>query len=277
MPQIEELQSSYKPAAPGWSYVVDTGYDPSKVAINPTSRKRARNSTAGGNSAGDLTLRQQTAIQKHIALLDKDNHKDDQISIPKSQLDADRAKTRTVNARRVLTSGKNFAYYVEEEEALLAQKGPTVSSIAPNADSTTSKPSQRPSKTPLARRKLSQANVASSSENTPAPLTPQGAGPSAVSNVVHAHNPMLPPDTILEQRPPLTISETEIEALIAAPPLTYNAARSAPPPASTPRPRVFCEICGYWGRAKCMKCGARICGVECKTAHDETRCVNFYA
>ena len=39
MPHVEVLPNSAAAVAPGWTYVVDTGYDPSKVAINPKNRK----------------------------------------------------------------------------------------------------------------------------------------------------------------------------------------------------------------------------------------------
>lgn len=278
MPQIEELHSSSRAAAPGWSYVVDTGYDPSKVAINPTSSKRARTQINEGNSAGELSLRQQTAIQRHLNELDKDSYKDPQIVLPKSKLDA--SHKQTANVKRILGSGKDFAYYIAEEEALLSNKPPVAISQVTTGDTNTSKAATRPSKTPLARRKAPLVATQPSSESTPAPSTPLATA-SATSKSVAApppqRRPMLPPDTILEPRPPVFISDQELQTLLSAPALTYNAARSAPPPASAPPRRVFCEICGYWGRAKCMKCGARVCGIECRNTHDESRCLKFYA
>ena len=71
-------------------------------------------------------------------------------------------------------------------------------------------------------------------------------------------------------------SPEEIEALLAAPPLSYNAARAAPS-ASTAPPRQFCEICGYWGRVRCMKCGTRVCSLECQRQHDDSSCQKFWA
>ena len=305
MPQIEELHTSTKAAAPGWSYVVDTGYDPSKAAINPTNRKRLRTAAAETTSAGDLTLRQQTAIQRHLDELDKDNHKDVQIPIPKSKLDGSKSRKETTNVRRVLTSGKAFAYYIAEEEALLAQKGgadpTTTTTAAATAAAATGgmtetnkpKPAQRASKTPIARRKniimpTAAAPGPSSTESSPAPssssaamappLIPATRGKTATGLLPQQQTPVPCSDLLLDPVPAATISEAEIEALLSAPPLTYNAARSAPPPpGSAPPKRVFCEICGFWGRVRCMKCGARVCGLECRTAHDESRCLKFYA
>ncbi|KAF2148890.1 hypothetical protein K461DRAFT_297375 [Myriangium duriaei CBS 260.36] len=273
MVQIEELQSSAKAAAPGWSYVVDTGYDPSKVAINPTSRKRLR--TGQPESASDLTLRQQTAIQRHLAELDKDSHREVSIPTPKSIFN----KKQSVNVKRVLGSGKTFQHYLEEEEARIAQKGPGADPYD------TAQPrlvqAQRPSKTPIARRKSAITSAtASSAETTPAPTAekgPQTKSTAATPQVDVTPKPIFQPGTILAQPVAPTISEEEIEALLSAPMLTYNAARSAPPPPTTAKHRVFCEICGYWGRVKCIKCGARVCGIECKDTHDESRCLKFYA
>lgn len=268
MPQIEELQTSTKANAPGWSYIVDTGYDPSKVAINPSSRKRLR--TGQAESAGDLSLRQQTAINRYLAELDKDSHRDVQITVRKP-LDN---KKQTTNAKRILGSGKTFQHYLEEEEARLALKGgPDTAAVAPKPKE------QRASKTPLARRKSALVN-ASSAEGSPAPsvkkedsraATPKPTQPPGQAPAAH------PPGTILAAPPPVTISEEEIEELLSAPMLMYNAAKSAPPNMEGKKHRVFCEICGYWGRAKCMKCGARVCGIECRETHDESRCLKFYA
>ncbi|KAI5797864.1 hypothetical protein DFH27DRAFT_624728 [Peziza echinospora] len=56
-------------------------------------------------------------------------------------------------------------------------------------------------------------------------------------------------------------------------PLSHAAARADPP--ARP-PRVFCEICGYWGKYRCLRCGARYCALECKETHEETRCQRFW-
>ncbi|KAK8222068.1 hypothetical protein M8818_000237 [Zalaria obscura] len=273
MPHIEELPTSSKAAAPGWSYVVDTGYDPSKLAINPSNRKRVRIATSG-LSGTDLTLRQQTAIQRHLAELDKDNHKDVQIPVPKG---SDGGKKQTTNVKRILQSGKDFAYYVEEEEALLAQKGGASSSAVESAD--TPRAASKPAKTQASRRKSALAN--SSAASTPAPSTPaDSTGPSIplpanAKGPAGGQQPVAIKPSPLAPAPTQRITEEEIEALLSAPPLTYNAARSPAPPPFGPPQRVFCEICGYWGRAKCMKCGARICSVTCKDTHEESRCLKF--
>lgn len=291
MPHIEELPTTSRAAAPGYSYVVDNGYDPSKIAINPSNRKRVRITTGGGPSASDLSVRQQTAIQRHLEELDKDSHKAVHIPPPSRRTDAS-TKKQTTNVKRIMASGKDFAYYLEEEEAAIALKGGSVADLSAtavgSAAATTAeavpempKPPPRASKTPIARRK--SAILPSSDESSPAPsATARAMAPPPLPTPkeparASAPTPVTQPSSNLLLAPinPTSITEAEIESLLAAPPLPYSATRSAPPPASGPPKRLFCEMCGYWGRVKCMKCGARVCGFECQTAHDESRCVRF--
>jgi zinc finger HIT domain-containing protein 1 len=73
---------------------------------------------------------------------------------------------------------------------------------------------------------------------------------------------------LLQASIPSLPTAMELETLLSKPPLSYNAARAAPPPPHAPPQRRFCELCGYWGRVKCLKCGSRVCGLECKEKHD---------
>ena len=58
MPQIEVLPSAKQNLAPGWAYVPDTGYDPSRAPLNPSAprRLRASNSTSSGVAAGGIGI-----------------------------------------------------------------------------------------------------------------------------------------------------------------------------------------------------------------------------
>lgn len=86
MPHIEVLPNSTSVSAPGWAYVPDNGYDPSKVAIQPSgARKRAARTS--GIAGGDTTTRQQNAIVKRLIELDKENNRDVQIQISAKQKD----------------------------------------------------------------------------------------------------------------------------------------------------------------------------------------------
>ncbi|KAK4132464.1 hypothetical protein BT67DRAFT_425177 [Trichocladium antarcticum] len=78
--------------------------------------------------------------------------------------------------------------------------------------------------------------------------------------------------------PPLP-SDAELRALMTAAPLSYLEARAAWAGAGGDQARyparVFCAVCGYWGRVKCLKCGGRVCALECLEAHRE-ECAGRY-
>jgi len=94
-------------------------------------------------------------------------------------------------------------------------------------------------------------------------------------SVVLATLPDPPPhprddDVLLKSRIPSLPSQKEIEKLLAAPPLSYNEARGSWTEEDRRKPvRHFCEVCGYWGRVKCMRCGGRVCALECLNIHQE--------
>lgn len=112
------------------------------------------------------------------------------------------------------------------------------------------------------------------------PTTLRRASTVEVHSVGHevpesSHDP-LEDDPLLRTYVPTAPSEEVMRALVTATPLSYNAARATPSASEKPH-RSFCEICGYWGNIKCLKCGARVCGLECKGTHEEGRCLKFYA
>lgn len=83
MPIVEIVPNNATSAvAPGWTYVVDTGYDPSKVAFNPKDRKRVAARPGGPRGDTELSARQQTAIARRIADLSRDNDPKQVIGIP---------------------------------------------------------------------------------------------------------------------------------------------------------------------------------------------------
>lgn len=173
-------------------------------------------------------------------------------------------------------SQKTFANHLADEEAALsAHPQPPSTALTPRP------PPSKPTKTPTSRLKRS-----STSASTPTP-TPTDSGaqktlPSSATlpgNIPPPSTTTLSPDDtnpLLRSYIPSAPSEAILNALVAAPPLSYNMARARPSASGRPQ-RQFCEICGYWGRIKCMKCGARVCGLECKGTHDEGRCLRFYA
>ena len=277
-PYIEELPSTQSRQAPGFAWVAVAGPpdDPSKN-WGTTNRKRAR-ASAGGQTDSQreaLSARQQRETERKIKELNSDNSKDVQIPIPKKESGSGGSSRagKTPNTKKILASGKTFAHYLDDEEAEIARTGRR------DVDVDVQVPTQqRASKTPLARRK---AREGSSVGSSPAPSLPaqHSAAPSS-----RPHTPAEPQSSAEaidtdddEEAIPDLPSTAELEVLLSAPPLTYNQARSAPRPPTAPPPRTFCEVCGYFGRAKCMKCGAMTCSVMCKDTHDEQRCLKFYA
>ena len=175
-------------------------------------------------------------------------------------LDAVSKKT-TQNVRRILMSQKTFTNHLADEEAAVAQQHHGATSVA-----TSRTPAIKPTKSvPNLKRGTTSEDQSTSGPQTVA--ISAGAPPVAKDPLEN--------DPFLRTYVPSAPSKEVMDALLSAPPLSYNAARAAPPPAGKPR-RQFCEICGYWGTTKCMKCGARICSLECKGAHDDGRCLKYY-
>lgn len=299
MPHIEVIPiTSGAAPAPGWAYVPDTGYDPSKAAINPTGRKRTARQDVGGTH--DLSARQQTALHKRVTELDRDNQKEITLPAkPKEGGSTPREKAggkMTPAVRKILQSGRTFAHWLADEEALNAQRqagGPgghssaAQTAVASPAPSSTAGPSaaqsSRSKKILASRTKRSGSTAVPSSPATPsaqaAASATNTAAPSPTAQpAMSADLPDAPPveeDILLRPILPAAPSTQAIQALFAQPPLPYGAARIAPPDPEGPPRRQFCEICGYWGRIKCLKCAARVCGLECKRAHDETSCLRM--
>ena len=162
-------------------------------------------------------------------------------------------------------SQKTFANHLADEEASLALQQQHPSSAAPRP------PALKPSRsTPnIKHSSTSEVHSVDRGASQTSIVRPGGIPRSG------AKDP-LDDEPLLKSQVPSAPSEEVIEALLSGPPLSYNAARAAPPPPGKPQ-RQFCEICGYWGTIKCLKCGARVCGLECKGAHDDGRCLKFYA
>ncbi|KAI4137727.1 MAG: hypothetical protein L6R39_007133 [Caloplaca ligustica] len=267
MPGIEVLPNSTSISAPGWAYVPDNGYDPSKAAIQPTgARKRA--ARAAGIAGGDTATRQHNATLRHLAELDKDNYRDVQIPVPARFKEKAGSKNKTTpNVRRILASQKTFANHLADEEAALVTQD----------QQSASAPAWTPA--PSLGRKTSHGRRASTAASEPPstevaqPRTSQPHTKAEVSEDTAAEDPGAR-DPLLKSYTPEKPSQAVMEALLAGPPLPYNAARSA---ASIGKPqRHFCEICGYWGTIKCLRCGARVCGLKCKNTHDDGKCLKYY-
>ena len=254
MDLIEEVANSASVSAPGWAYVPDTGFDPSKAPFQPSARKRNTRIQHGG---GDTTARQSNAILKRLAALDRDNFKDAHIPIPSRQKEGGgRSKGKTPATRKILLAQKTFTNYLADEEALMQQEP---QSIAP-------KPKNISRRRSSSRVKAETSMTASESIQAPADQVPGaflGTGFGSADDF-----------RLLQSVVPSAPSEALLEALVTAPPLSFNAARGQPLTPARPQ-RHFCELCGYWGTIKCLQCGARVCGLACKQTHDEDRCQRY--
>lgn len=260
MPRVEEVPitgaSSFR-VTPGWALVPDATYiDPSKAPLNPTSssrNKRASRLDAGPVSADALTRKQEKARQHRLDVLNSENRLErGNITIELPKKATKEGKKMTSSVRKILASGRTFAMHLDDEEALLRQQvdsgGPSTYLNYPKVEPVWAIPQPK-------KRKLDNAQDAEAMEvDETAP---------AQEEDIFDKEPLLKTEV-----PPIP-SKEEMIKLIMHPPLSYNAARARPPPPERPK-RHFCEICGYWGTVRCLKCGARTCGLQHKEEHDVT-------
>ncbi|PWY70955.1 putative HIT finger domain protein [Aspergillus heteromorphus CBS 117.55] len=285
---------------PGWTYVPDRGFDPAKAAITPAiGRKRGIRDPG----RADLSSRQNNAIVRHLAELDRENHHDLQIPIPTKGKDAARGSRGKVtsNVRRILQSQKTFRNYLDDEEAALAQQAsttvPGTSSAQQSATASTSTPSHRASLSKITKPGTTTTTSSFSSlqtlhrtRNSSAILLPRldSNNPRRRRHVHgHHHHHHLPQnpneliktphdnDPLLKSYLPPAPSDRIMQMLLAEPPLTYNASRAGAP-MSRRSPRYFCCMCGYWGKIRCKNCHLRTCGLDCYKVHEDSRCGAFF-
>ncbi|ODM15082.1 hypothetical protein SI65_09578 [Aspergillus cristatus] len=299
MYHIELLPNSTSHITPGWTYVPDPGFDPAKAAITPAIGRKRGIRDPGGR--GDLSSRENNAIIRHLAELDRENHRDVQIPIPVKQKEPAGRGTRgktTTNTRRILQSQKTFRNHLDDEEAHLSQTAQTTASNAPPRLST--KPSARRSSTPMTtpkaestakQRKQSSSSSSAAAQQqqqqpqqsetpaeTPKPDTPAEPIAETETEPPAKKQRLIPSeydnDPLLRSRIPSAPSERMMQALLSEPPLSYNAARAGPP-VTKKAPRFFCCICGYWGKIRCRNCHVRMCGLGCYKVHEDSRCGAF--
>jgi zinc finger HIT domain-containing protein 1 len=120
--------------------------------------------------------------------------------------------------------------------------------------------------------------------NPETPIAPRTSYPPD-GTVLPAYN-RPPPQAHPGDADPLLVSrqvpfptDEELKALMTAPPLSYLEARATVDGGVAPGgpypERKFCEVCGYWGRVKCGKCGGRVCALDCLETHRE-ECLRRY-
>ncbi|KAH8736743.1 hypothetical protein BGZ61DRAFT_524987 [Ilyonectria robusta] len=257
---VIELASAKTTAAPGWAYVPDTTINRSA----PTNRKRARN--VPGLSIGDLTVRQETKRRKEAEALDRDGGRDNTIPLP---VKSGRAQGKhTPNVRKILQSQKTFGNYLDDFLALqaLTESNNAASSRSTAASANNKKAAPNKRDTPSSSR---QPAPEEDTQMLDADLPPVLPPPNRTPPPAHEGDS----EPLLVSRVPEMPSDEELRKLLARPPLNYGEATGD---WDEKYPvRVFCEVCGYWGRVRCMKCGTTVCALDCLEAHRE-ECVTRY-
>lgn len=203
----------------------------------------------------------------------------------------------TPSVKKILQSQKTFINHLSDYEAHLAIAGsapvplpilssaPAIPRAAPGSASlhltSTGKRSHKKKipgaipPTPLRHAvSASQLPLPPTPTQTPAhkiletllpPIPPLAAGTCKVPDPHPGDT-----DPLLVSRIPHMPTQAEIEKLLAMPPLSYAEARGPWVEEDRRKPvRVFCEVCGYWGRVRCGRCGGRVCALECLSVHKE--------
>ncbi|KAI6093593.1 hypothetical protein F4821DRAFT_2289 [Hypoxylon rubiginosum] len=284
-------------------------------SLQPGNRKRAARNQGGASTSvlyADADARQDAKLRREIEALDRDNYqRDGGIPIPASaRRDNKGVKKHTPNVRKILQSQKSFANHLDDFHALPPQDrfpptpatpaAPTAASAAQSGSNTRltrggkdKEPPQQKSK----KKARSTSRSASISKAAPAVKqeedvqmtdAPESNSPESSTNANRStilapySRPGYPPtcvgdgDPLLASRVPPPPTDAELRALLRAPPLAYAEARGRWDGDDARYPaRAFCEVCGYWGRVKCMKCGVRVCALDCLQTHKE-ECVTRY-
>lgn len=175
----------------------------------------------------------------------------------------------TPNVRKILQSQKTFGNHLDDFLALqaLTESNPATSSRSNAASANNKKPvaNNKKDTSSASRQPAPEEDTQMADADLPPVLLPPYRSPP----------PSLQGDSdpLLASRVPEMPSDEELRKLLAQPPLNYGEA-TGDWDGKYPV-RVFCEVCGYWGRVRCMKCGTRVCALDCLEAHRE-ECVTRY-
>ncbi|KAG5986045.1 hypothetical protein E4U54_005652 [Claviceps lovelessii] len=160
-----------------------------------------------------------------------------------------------------MQSQKTFANHLDDYLALQALAEGTSTNKRPGANKKDTASSATPKR--LASEDVALSNVTAT--GLPPILPPPYQDPPASLPGDH--------DVLLMSRVPQVPTDEELRKLLSQPPLPYLEALGHVDE-TYPR-RVFCEVCGYWGRVRCLKCGTRVCALDCLETHRE-ECVTRY-
>lgn len=179
-------------------------------------------------------------------------------------------KGKTAATRKILLAQKTFTNYISDEDALALQEAQAGTSGKPRGPAA----GLQRATTTLSREASSSVTPHTMSGGILPGAIPTSQGLGAVQTPTYPGYD--PADArLLQTSVPTPPSEQVLNALVSAPPLSYNAAKALPSSSTRPQ-RHFCEFCGYWAQIRCLKCGARVCGLVCKKAHDDERCQKYF-
>lgn len=170
----------------------------------------------------------------------------------------------TPNVRKIMQSQKTFTNYLDDFVAL--QSSTEANNNTSNNPARAAAANTNTKRPPPGKRDASTLKQPAAEQDTimtdtelPSILPPQYK--PAPATHPSDNNPLL------ASRVPELPSDQELRQLLAQPPLTYGEARGT---WEVKYPtRAFCQVCGYWGRVKCTKCGTRVCALECLETHRE--------
>ena len=215
-----------------------TNAAPPKPAAPPTS---ARNSPAPSATPSNTSKR--SAAQAKRAALAAANEKKE--AAKKAAAAAAKSKAEAEAAQETRASADDD---VEMTDAPAAQEGSTAGESTPHSNGDSAEPQVQPAP----QIYPPDGTILPPYKRPPPPTHPGDNDPLLVSYV-----PGFPTDE-------------ELRALMTAPALNYLEARASWGEEETRYPhRSFCEVCGYWGRVRCMKCGSRACALDCLNTHKD--------
>lgn len=195
----------------------------------------------------------------------------------------------TPNVRKILQSQKTFHNHLDDYLAYLSH---AESTPAPHPNQHTARPVGKPPHPNQHAKRNAAAKRSKTStpkpaepedlEMTPAPSVAAAAAEETSGPVLAPYDKPPPPshpgdeDPLLVSKVPELPTDEELRRLLRQPMLSFWDARAEWTDEDTRYPtRTFCEVCGYWGRVKCMKCGTRVCALDCLETHRE-ECATRY-
>jgi zinc finger HIT domain-containing protein 1 len=289
---VIEVANTKARHAPGWAYVPDSApYQ--QQAQQPTSRKNRAARNQGNPGLSDLSARQDAKLRKELEALDKEPASRD-VGIP-VRSGGGRSGKHTPNVRKILQSQKTFGNHLDDYLALGASEstpgtgtgtpaaagGPTVPAAKRSGKASVGKSRAASASVPTPTTKADTDGDISmlDAEDLEESLEQLSYPPDTSILPAYARLPPTPhpgdTDPLLISRAVPFPTDAELRALLTAPPLSYLEARAGLDGEVRAPARKFCEVCGYWGRVKCGKCGGRVCALDCLETHKE-ECVRRY-